>query len=306
MSVSLKSLLSLPTNDICGLSTTSQSTSVLSSIRDGISLLRFLPLGILHLTELWNWCKMILKTYYSKNNDVSTTASNTSVSAVVGMESTPIMSTGMSTATDVAASDNDVLHNNSVSVIKDARVAVSAFDANIPTVDNTAAMDVGAVDTTTATGLNTPDMDAGVMDKLSFDTGSINIELVLTPPPVSLPNYLLPSTAPLAHDLFPPFSSQPPAVCDNPVAEYATSDNNSELSCRMNDIDPFMECLYGVSMCAFKFPAYFKPLYRLASTLYQMGQPEVSSLCIYTDYGQFCSHYTYIYLLTCSCFLAVV
>ena len=41
------------------------------------------------------------------------------------------------------------------------------------------------------------------------------------------------------------------------------------------DPDPLIESLYGVAMCTVKFPAYFKPLYRLASTLNKMGLPEV-------------------------------
>ena len=39
--------------------------------------------------------------------------------------------------------------------------------------------------------------------------------------------------------------------------------------------DPLTESLYGVAMCAVRFPAYFKPLYRLASTLNTMGFPRV-------------------------------
>lgn len=40
--------------------------------------------------------------------------------------------------------------------------------------------------------------------------------------------------------------------------------------------DPLTEAVYGVAMCAVRFPAYFKPLYRLASTLHAMGYPHVS------------------------------
>ena len=39
--------------------------------------------------------------------------------------------------------------------------------------------------------------------------------------------------------------------------------------------DPLTESLYGVAMCAVRFPAYFKPLYRLASALNTMGFPRV-------------------------------
>ena len=39
--------------------------------------------------------------------------------------------------------------------------------------------------------------------------------------------------------------------------------------------DPLTEAVYGVAVCAVKFPYYFKPLYRLASTLNTMGYPNV-------------------------------
>ena len=40
--------------------------------------------------------------------------------------------------------------------------------------------------------------------------------------------------------------------------------------------DPLTEAVYGIAMCAVRFPAYFKPLYQLAKTLYTMGYPSVS------------------------------
>ena len=40
--------------------------------------------------------------------------------------------------------------------------------------------------------------------------------------------------------------------------------------------DPLTEAVYGVAVCAVRFPAYFKPLYRLASTLNTLGYPLVS------------------------------
>lgn len=41
----------------------------------------------------------------------------------------------------------------------------------------------------------------------------------------------------------------------------------------------FQLCLYGVSVCAVRCPAFFKPLYRLASTLLALGLPHVCRLC---------------------------
>lgn len=38
-------------------------------------------------------------------------------------------------------------------------------------------------------------------------------------------------------------------------------------------------CLYGVSVCAVRCPAYFKPLYRLAKTLMFLGLPKVILTC---------------------------
>ena len=55
-------------------------------------------------------------------------------------------------------------------------------------------------------------------------------------------------------------------ACDSPISRFNGS------------IDPLTEAVYGVAMCAVRFPAYFKPLYRLAKTLYIMGYPLVSQL----------------------------
>ena len=37
------------------------------------------------------------------------------------------------------------------------------------------------------------------------------------------------------------------------------------------------QCLYGVAVCSVKCPAYYKSLYRLASTLHTLGQSQASS-----------------------------
>ena len=39
-------------------------------------------------------------------------------------------------------------------------------------------------------------------------------------------------------------------------------------------------CFYGVSVCAVKFLAFFKPLYRMASTLLELGLPQVSCVVV--------------------------
>ena len=36
-------------------------------------------------------------------------------------------------------------------------------------------------------------------------------------------------------------------------------------------------CIYGVAVCAVRYPAFFKPLYRLAATLHTIGLPSVSA-----------------------------
>ena len=54
-------------------------------------------------------------------------------------------------------------------------------------------------------------------------------------------------------------------------------DKSDDIQSRWNSNDPLIECLYGVAMCIVKFPAYFKPLYRLAYILNEMDQTEVNS-----------------------------
>ena len=48
------------------------------------------------------------------------------------------------------------------------------------------------------------------------------------------------------------------------------------------ETEALTSCLYGVAICAIKFPAYFKPLFRLASALHQMklSQVNITNACM--------------------------
>ena len=59
------------------------------------------------------------------------------------------------------------------------------------------------------------------------------------------------------------------------IPETTSPTEELQSSSRWNCQDPLIECLYGVALCAVKFPAYYKPLYRLASVLNKMSLPEV-------------------------------
>ena len=59
------------------------------------------------------------------------------------------------------------------------------------------------------------------------------------------------------------------------IPETTSPTDELQSSSRWNCQDPLIECLYGVALCAVKFPAYYKPLYRLASVLNKMSLPEV-------------------------------
>ncbi len=63
----------------------------------------------------------------------------------------------------------------------------------------------------------------------------------------------------------------------SPLTNHSPSSVHS-LMCRFSGSipDPLTEAVYGIGMCAVRFPAYFKPLYQLAKTLYTMGYPSVS------------------------------
>ena len=63
-------------------------------------------------------------------------------------------------------------------------------------------------------------------------------------------------------------------VCSGSSVAKVSHDSTSSLS-------KYMQlCFYGVSVCAVRCPAYYKPLYRMASTLQALGLPQVSHLDI--------------------------
>lgn len=270
MSVSLKALLSLPT-DNNGLSLSPQSTSRLSNIREGMLSLRSIPLGRLHLTELWNWSKMILKRYYNRNDSNPVPTASTTVTE----GSTPTPSTGMSsTNLSVTSTGNTLIStanpNESVSssttLISSRAIGTGTTNTTTPTIDTD--IDIGAntpMDVTPSTSvINT---DSSIDDNPT----AMDTDALITPirkSPVDNIDVGSMQIEPIRN--FP--VSESPLVRE----EESSSDEENELSNRMNNVDPFTECLYGVSLCALKFPAYYKPLYRLASTLYEMGLPKVS------------------------------
>ena len=263
MSVSLKALLSLPT-DSCGLSISPQSTSTLSNIREGILSLRSIPLGRLHLTELWNWSRMILKRYYSKN-DSNTASVITSSTATETMESTPTPSTGMSTSNLSITSTGNTLIISTANLSESVSTCATPISSSTPgtsgttTIETTNDMDIGTTPMEVTPSTSVMNTDAPMDDNsTAMDTDAA------LPTPIR--------KSPVDTDVG---SMQIEPTLKFPVAEDESSDEDNELSNRMNNVDPFTECLYGVSLCAVKFPAYFKPLYRLARTLYQMGQPKV-------------------------------
>uniref|UniRef100_A0A1X7UXN3 Calcineurin-binding protein cabin-1 MEF2-binding domain-containing protein n=1 Tax=Amphimedon queenslandica TaxID=400682 RepID=A0A1X7UXN3_AMPQE len=278
MSVSLKALLSLPT-DNHGLSLNPQSTSRLSNIREGMLSLRSIPLGRLHLTELWNWSKMILKRYYSRNdsNPVPIALSIATSSTVIqGIESTPTPSTGMGSNFNlsVTSTGNTLMYtanrsesaSTSTTLISSRATGTGTTETTTPTIDTTTDIDIGATPMEVTPCTSVMNTESPIDDNpTAMDTDTALTTPIRKSPVDNIDVESMPQIEPI-----PKFS-----VSESPlVHEEESSDEENELSNRMNNVDPFTECLYGVSLCAVKFPAYYKPLYRLASTLYKMGQPK--------------------------------
>ena len=69
--------------------------------------------------------------------------------------------------------------------------------------------------------------------------------------------------------------------CD--LSERQGSSNQSyivpEKSGVHKEVNLLQRCFYGVGACAVRFPAFFKPLYRMAATLLDLGHPQVS-VCV--------------------------
>ena len=55
----------------------------------------------------------------------------------------------------------------------------------------------------------------------------------------------------------------------------ATSQEEIGISSSWDYVSLLQLCLYGVAVCAVRFPAFFKPVYRMAATLLALGLPQV-------------------------------
>ena len=77
--------------------------------------------------------------------------------------------------------------------------------------------------------------------------------------------------------------TKPPSAKDTgattqPAVASGSSDCDAQPSSDVTHELLLVKCLYGVSVCAVRCPAYFKPLYRIAKALLSLGLPEVKQL----------------------------